>query len=133
MNNKIDPIYEFMNENIRTGNSYDEIKGIDLYNAYTKWAIENNKFLCTNTRFGLEFSKHFKKIKRHDGVYYNRCIMKNKTVNKLLKESYYNYLFNECLGNYDEMEKIVDYINIKIKEDKENGRKIKEKKEWWEK
>lgn len=118
MKQLIDPIYEFMNENIKPGGPYDEIKGIDLYKKYEAWAIENNKILCTNTRFGIEFSKHFKKIKRNDGVYYNHCIMKNTGRKHLLKECYYDYLYDNCLGNYEEMKKIIDYINDKIENER---------------
>jgi len=114
MKELIDPIYDFMNENIKPGSVYDEVKGIDLYKKYEEWAIENKKILCTNTRFGIEFSKHFKKIKRSDGVYYNRCILKNSGKKYLLKECYYDYLFNNCSGNYEEMKKIINYIDERI-------------------
>lgn len=74
---KMNPVEEFIEEFIEEGTEDDYIKAIDLFKTYTKWAIINNKYKCTNTRFGLEFTAKFpNKEHKRDGNYYIGCKLK---------------------------------------------------------
>ena len=72
----MNPVEEFIEECLEEGTTYDNLKAIDLYMMYLKWATTNNKFECTNTRFGIEMTRKFKKVKREDGSYYMGCKLK---------------------------------------------------------
>lgn len=41
-----------------------------LYSSYTAWCDANNEYKMSNTKFGIELAKRFKKIKQRDGWYY---------------------------------------------------------------
>ena len=82
----MNPVEEFINECVEEGTLNEYISAIDLYMIYLKWATENNKYQCTNTRFGIEMSKHFKKIKKREGNFYMECKLK-KPIKYFEKES----------------------------------------------
>ena len=42
-----------------------------LYAAYCKWAERNNEYCMSNTKFGAELAKRYKKVRTNKGVYYN--------------------------------------------------------------
>lgn len=42
-----------------------------LYAAYCKWAERNNEYCMSNTKFGAELAKRYKKVRTNRGVYYN--------------------------------------------------------------
>lgn len=42
----------------------------DMFIAYAKWAKENNEYEMKSTKFGIELSKRFNKLRANDGVYY---------------------------------------------------------------
>lgn len=41
-----------------------------LFAAYTAWCAANNEYKMSNTKFGIELSKKFERVKRTDGNYY---------------------------------------------------------------
>ena len=47
------------------------IKASVLYAVYAKWAEENNEYCMSSTKFGVEMSKRFEKIKTRNGTFYN--------------------------------------------------------------
>ena len=47
------------------------IKASVLYAVYAKWAEENNEYCMSSTKFGVEMSKRFEKIKTMNGAFYN--------------------------------------------------------------
>ena len=47
------------------------IKASVLYAVYSKWTEENNEYRMSNTKFGVEMSKRFEKIKTMNGAFYN--------------------------------------------------------------
>lgn len=49
------------------------IKANELFEVYRRWAVDNNAFEMTSTRFGREISKRYMKAKRIDGWYYVGC------------------------------------------------------------
>lgn len=48
----------------------------ELYRNYKQWAINNNEYQMSSTKFGVEMSKKFKKIKSGN-IYYEGIILKN--------------------------------------------------------
>jgi len=42
----------------------------DIFQVYAKWAKENNEYEMKSTKFGIELSKRFDKIRNQYGVYY---------------------------------------------------------------
>lgn len=65
---EMDSIAAFLEECCEVGTT-GRIKGSLLFNAYDEWARENNQHRMTNTKFGIEMSKKFKKI-TSNGVHY---------------------------------------------------------------
>lgn len=47
-----------------------EIKSSELYIAYAKWADENNEYKMSNTKFGAEMQKRYKKEKKRNANFY---------------------------------------------------------------
>lgn len=47
-----------------------ECKAGELYAKYKEWAIENNEYCMTSTKFGIEISKRFEKRIANNGSYY---------------------------------------------------------------
>ena len=41
-----------------------------LFQAYAKWAKENNEYEMKSTKFGIELGKRFDKIKDRSGIFY---------------------------------------------------------------
>lgn len=48
-----------------------EVKASDLYSEYAKWASENNQFMMSSTKFGIEIAKRFNWVKKNSGKHYN--------------------------------------------------------------
>lgn len=48
-----------------------EVKSSQLYAAYCQWAEINNEYRMSNTKFGVELSKRFEKVKRPEGLFYS--------------------------------------------------------------
>ncbi len=46
------------------------IRASDLYTAYVQWCGGNNEYLMSNTKFGAEITKKFRKEKRADANYF---------------------------------------------------------------
>ena len=42
-----------------------------LYAVYAQWADDNNEYCMSNTKFGVELSKRYQKIKTPQGMQYN--------------------------------------------------------------
>ena len=54
------------------------IKASVLYPVYAKWAEENNEYCMSSTKFGVEISKRFEKVKGKNFFFYNGIsLMKN--------------------------------------------------------
>lgn len=97
----MNPVEEFIEECLEEGTSDERLKAIDLFMMYLRWATINNKFKCTNTRFGIEMTRKFKKIKKESGSYYTECKLK-----KPIK-----YFEGETKMSAEEKEEIVVRIN----------------------
>ncbi len=52
-----------------------EEKSGSLYQAYSKWAEENNEYRMSSTKFGIEMSKQFEKTRRKDSFYYQNILL----------------------------------------------------------
>lgn len=48
-----------------------EAKASQLYSMYSEWAEENNEYRMSSTKFGIEMTKRFEKVKKRDGWYYS--------------------------------------------------------------
>jgi putative DNA primase/helicase len=57
-----------------------------LYASYRSWALHNNQYLMSSTKFGVEMGKKFKKV-RSNGIYYEGIILKRND-NTSFKISY---------------------------------------------
>ena len=67
---EMDVIEAFISECCVIGNDY-KIKASELFDAYKKWADETNNWEgMSNTKFGMEISKRFKKKKTMHGIFY---------------------------------------------------------------
>lgn len=64
---EMDVIGSFIEECCASSNG--QVKASDLFQAYTKWAENNNEYKMSNTKFGKEISKRFEKTKSY-GIYY---------------------------------------------------------------
>lgn len=49
---------------------FGEEKANNLYDAYSKWATDNNEYRMSNTKFGKEIALRFEKKRKPDGFYY---------------------------------------------------------------
>jgi hypothetical protein len=98
---KMNPVEEFITECIEEGSQDDYLKAIDLYMMYLKWATTNKKFKCTNTRFGIEMTRYFKKLKKREGYFYTECKLK-----KPIK-----YFEGETKMSAEEKEEIIVRLN----------------------
>ena len=65
---EMDSIAAFIDECCEVGTT-GKIKSSLMFAAYDEWARENNQYRMTNTKFGIEMSKKFKKI-TSNGVHY---------------------------------------------------------------
>lgn len=67
---EMDVIEAFISESCVVGDEY-KIKASELFDAYKKWADETNNWEgMSNTKFGMEITKRFKKSKTKRGIYY---------------------------------------------------------------
>ena len=66
---EMDVIEAFISESCVVGDGF-KVKASELFDAYKKWADETNNWEgMSNTKFGMEISKRFKK-RRSNGAYY---------------------------------------------------------------
>lgn len=66
---EMDVIEAFISESCVVGDKF-KVKASELFDAYKKWANETNNWEgMSNTKFGMEISKRFKK-RRSNGAYY---------------------------------------------------------------
>ena len=47
-----------------------EVRASELYNTYVQWTSENGEYRMSNTKFGMEMTKKFQKVKKKTGWYY---------------------------------------------------------------
>lgn len=67
---EMDVIEAFISESCVVGNEF-KVKASELFDAYKKWADETNNWEgMSNTKFGMEISKRFKKAKTKHGIFY---------------------------------------------------------------
>jgi putative DNA primase/helicase len=66
---EMDVVQAFIDEECTTSPAY-EIKASELFVAYKKWANETNNYEMSNTKFGTEITKHFKKVRKSVGRCY---------------------------------------------------------------
>jgi putative DNA primase/helicase len=65
--NEMDVISNFLSECTLTGGNE---KAGDLYQGYKTWATENSEYLMSSTKFGIEISKRFEKVKCNNATFY---------------------------------------------------------------
>lgn len=46
------------------------VKARELYNVYSQWCESNGEYKLTNTKFGIEITKHYEKKKNNSGLVY---------------------------------------------------------------
>ena len=51
-----------------------EVKASALYAVYAQWCSEYGEYKMSNTKFGIEMTKKFQKVKKNGGVYYYQGI-----------------------------------------------------------
>ena len=56
-----------------------EAKASQLYAVYAEWAGENNEYRMSSTKFGVEMSKRFERVKKRDGWYYRNIQLSEDT------------------------------------------------------
>lgn len=67
---EMDVIEAFISESCVVGDEF-KVKASELFDAYKKWADETNNWEgMSNTKFGMEISKRFKKKKTMHGIFY---------------------------------------------------------------
>ena len=67
---EMDVIEAFISESCVVGDEF-KVKASELFDAYKKWANETNNWEgMSNTKFGMEISKRFKKKKTMHGIFY---------------------------------------------------------------
>lgn len=84
-------------EDVQDVNYAPGIKANELYEVYKRWAVENNAFEMTSTRFGKEVSKRYLKVKKRDGWYYVGCqfnLYADSMLRKLETKKMYNTVGN---------------------------------------
>ncbi|ALJ24008.1 DNA primase [Lactobacillus gallinarum] len=65
-----DVIEAFISESCVAGNEL-KVKASELFDAYKKWADETNNWEgMSNTKFGIEISKRFRKARTKNGIFY---------------------------------------------------------------
>ena len=50
-------------------------KTTDLYQAYVKWADENNEYKMSSRKFGQEMAKRFERTKSNGACYYSGLLL----------------------------------------------------------
>ena len=65
---EMDVIGAFIGECCSDGQG--SIRATDLYQAYAKWAEENNEYKMSNTKFGKEIGKKYQKLHNENGTIY---------------------------------------------------------------
>lgn len=67
---EMDIIEAFISGSCVTGDKF-KVKASELFDAYKKWADETNNWEgMSNTKFGMEVSKRFRKVKTKHGIFY---------------------------------------------------------------
>lgn len=67
---EMDVIEAFISESCVVSDEF-KVKASELFDAYKKWAEETNNWEgMSNTKFGMEISKRFKKAKTKHGIFY---------------------------------------------------------------
>lgn len=66
---EMDVISAFIEDRCEVAEGAFEKSGT-LYAAYSEWCAKNNEYHMSNTKFGIEVGKRYKRIKRSDGNYF---------------------------------------------------------------
>lgn len=68
---EMDVIQAFVDENCQISPDFS-VQASELFNAYRDWADETNNWKgMSNTKFGREISKRFKKTRKENGIFYH--------------------------------------------------------------
>lgn len=67
--NEMDVISQFIDECCLPEPGF-EIKASVVYDHYKKWAKQNEQYVMNSTKFGIEMSKRYEKIKKPSGMFY---------------------------------------------------------------
>jgi len=67
---EMDVISAFLEDRCETAD-FALAQATALYSSYTAWCDANNEYKMSNTKFGIELAKRFKKIKQREGWYYS--------------------------------------------------------------
>lgn len=67
--NEMDVVARFIEQCCTICEGY-RAKSTEIYQKYKQWAALNNEYAMSNTKFGTEMSKKFKKVRNKDGWYY---------------------------------------------------------------
>lgn len=67
--NEMDVVARFIEQSCTVSND-KKVKSTELYQKYKQWAILNNEYAMSSTKFGTEMAKKFQKTHNRDGKYY---------------------------------------------------------------
>ena len=67
---EMDVISAFIEDRCSVG-AGKSVQSSRLYAAYCEWADKGNEYRMSNTKFSLEMSKQFEKVRLNNGVYFN--------------------------------------------------------------
>lgn len=74
---EMDVISAFIAECCEIDNSPHKERAKDVFQAYAKWAKENNEYEMKSTKFGIEMAKKFEKGHDRDGAFYKGIYLNN--------------------------------------------------------
>ena len=73
---EMDVISAFIEDCCTEGNGRS-VQSSQLYAAYCSWAERGNEYTMSSTKFGIEITKRYEKIRGNKGIYYNGITLRN--------------------------------------------------------
>lgn len=73
---EMDVISAFIEDRCTVGEG-KSVQSSRLYAAYCEWADKGNEYRMSNTKFSLEMSKQFEKVRLNNGIYFNGITLDN--------------------------------------------------------
>lgn len=73
---EMDVISAFVEDKCTVGKGLS-VKSSQLFAAYLNWAEQNNEYRMSSTKFGMELTKRFEKVRTRGGIYFNGLSLDN--------------------------------------------------------
>lgn len=81
--NEMDIVHQFVSEKCLV-NPLASIKAKDIWHSFREWVKEGNEYSgMSNTKFGIELTKQFEKVRRKDGIYYQGLTLNDEEREKV--------------------------------------------------